>query len=225
MVTRTFLGGICAIIIACCSMAAQAQLPTAASQEPEVRELLVVEHWANDGVTRLRLESAEDNSGVQKVDLDIGCQSQGWMVSLRGETPADSDALSLGVKTRAELNDKLRTFVEWNQHGDTNKLRGGVEASVFGRDRWKAARTVELSDTATELPVTETSLGLALSDATSVNIGGKHSQLQAEVQGGFTCRVADGIDLGATLKARRLDPSEEINWRRPAWEGHLRWSW
>lgn len=210
------------------TLTSQAQLIPSPSDEPESQQILVESRWLEDGVTRLKLESAEGNSKLRKVDLHLGHEAEDWAFSLRSQSDLENGHSHVDLSCHRDVNSRLRTFLQWNHHNESSTLGGGLECSLFGPDRWRASHTVTLAEHDGSRAATETSLGLVLSETASVELSTVKSDFQAELKGGVSCRLREGVDIGATLTAQRSESIEEqgpLHWQRPSWEGHLRWSW
>jgi hypothetical protein len=184
--------------------------------------------WTEEGVLDLKLESDEASSAVRKVRLDMKLESAGWRARLSGKGDLRNGDSTLSVSTSKSVGDRLRAIAEWEHENGASQLRGKLECSLFGRDHWKAARTVQLSGPEPGSTTLETSLAIDMTARTTVELGGLQEGQRKEVSGGLMCKPWEGLSTGAVWKAQVEELSDgQRNYKlgQPTLEGRLRWQW
>ena len=155
--------------------------------------------------------------------LELELQPGQWRAKMqRGQK---SDVLAVSASRRVGTLGK--TFAKWRQADGPPTVEAGLECSLFGADRWRAShRLAPTAETPAETAVTKLSLGLDVSDNTSITFSRHQTEHTTEFGSGLSYRTDGGLEWGASLKARRLSGQDtEPFWRYPAVESSLRWTW
>ncbi len=169
----------------------------------------------------LILPSAAAQEEGSSLELDL--QPGRWRAKMRRSQKSDVIAISASRR----FGSRGKTFAKWRQADGPATVEAGLECSLFGPDRWRAShRLVPTADDPTETALTKLSLGIDVSQNTSITFCHNQTAQTTEFGSGLSYKTEGGLEWGASLKARRLS-HQEVGpfWRYPAVESSLRWTW